>query len=130
MPRVHAAEIVALETRIALASWSKAQQRDLPKMYNPYTPADLQGFAPGFDWASYLKGAGLAGKQRVVVGEQSAVPKLAEIFAKTPLDTLQAWAAYTAADSAAPYLSNEFAEARFRFRDQVLLGIKQRPARW
>ncbi len=130
VPRVHAAEIVALEARIALASWTKAQQRDLPKMYNRYTPAELQGFAPGFDWASYLRGAGLAGKQRVVVGEQSAFPKLAEIFAKTPLDTLQAWAAYQAADSAAPYLSNDFAEARFRFHDQVLLGIKERPARW
>ena len=128
--RVHAAEIVALETRIAQVSWTKAQQRDLPKMYNPYTPSELQAFAPGFDWASFLKGASLAGKRRVIVAEQSAFPKLAQIFAKTPVDTLRAWAAYTAADSAAPYLSNDFAEARFRFRDQVLLGIKERPARW
>ena len=130
VPKVHAAEIVALETRIAEASWTKAQQRDLPKLYNPYSPSDLHSFAPGFDWTAFLKGTGLAGKNRVIVGEQSAFPKLAQIFAATPVDTLQAWAAYMAADSAAPYLNNDFAEARFRFRDQVLLGIKERSARW
>ena len=130
VPKVHAAEIVALETRIAEASWTKAQQRELPKLYNPYSISDLQSFAPGFDWAAFLKGAGLAGKHRVIVGEQSAFPKLAKIFAATPVDTLQAWAAYMAADSAAPYLSNDFAEARFRFHDQALLGIKERSARW
>ncbi|MBS0387056.1 MAG: M13 family metallopeptidase [Proteobacteria bacterium] len=128
--QVQANAIEALESRIAEASWTKAQQRNLPAMYNPYTPAALQAFAPGFAWADFLAGAGLRGKQRVIVNEQSAFPKLAQIFADTDLNTLRAWVAYTLLDSAAPYLSAPFADARFHFRDQVLLGIKERPVRW
>ncbi|MGH8252964.1 MAG: M13 family metallopeptidase [Steroidobacteraceae bacterium] len=128
--QVQANAIEALESRIAEASWTKAQQRNLPAMYNAYTPAALQAFAPGFAWSDFLAGAGLGDKRRVIVSEQSAFPKLAQVFADTNLDTLRAWVAYTLLDSAAPFLTAPFADARFHFRDQVLLGIKERPVRW
>ncbi|MDE2250972.1 MAG: M13 family metallopeptidase [Gammaproteobacteria bacterium] len=129
-PQANANAILALESRIAAASWTKAQQRDLPRVYNPYTPAALQAFAPGFAWAEFLRGAGLERKLRVIVAEQSAFPQLAQIYADTSLDTLRAWLAYRTLDSAAPYLDRAFADARFAFRDQLLLGIKARPERW
>ncbi len=129
-PHTHAAAIVALETRIAQVSWTKAQRRDLPRIYNPFTPAQLQAFAPGFSWAAFLQAAGLAAKGHVIVGEKSAFPKIAGIFAETPLDVLQAWLAFSVADKAAPYLTRAFGDAHFAFHGQVLLRIKERPARW
>jgi putative endopeptidase len=131
-PAAHAdaAAIVALETRIAQASWTKAQQRDLPRTYNPFTPAQLQAFAPGFSWAAFLQGAGLAAKGRVIVGEKSAFPTIAGIFADTSIDTLKAWLAFSVADRAAPYLTHAFADAYFGFHRRLLLGVKERPARW
>jgi putative endopeptidase len=131
-PAAHqrAAAIVALETRIAQASWTKAEQRDLRKLYNPYTPGQLQAFAPGFPWPAFLKGTGLGARSRVVVGERSAFPKITRVFADTPLDTLKAWLAFTVADTASPYLTHSFGDARFEFRDHVLLGISERQARW
>ncbi|MFI4868104.1 MAG: M13 family metallopeptidase [Steroidobacterales bacterium] len=131
-PAAHerAAAIVALETRIAQASWTKAERRDLAKTYNPFTPAQLQAFAPGFSWTAFLQGAGLAAKTRVIVGERSAFPKIARIFADSSLDTLKAWLAFTVADSASPYLTRAFGEAHFALHQQVLLGIQQRSPRW
>jgi putative endopeptidase len=128
--KARAAAIVALETRIAAASWTKAEQRDLPKLYNPATIQELEALAPGMAWRALLKGAGLGTKSRVVVGEKTAFPKIAKIYADTPLETLQAWLAFTVTDAAAPYLADAFADARFRFRGQVLLGLKDPPARW
>ncbi|MBV8784700.1 MAG: M13 family metallopeptidase [Gammaproteobacteria bacterium] len=130
MAEQRSGEIVALETRIAQASWSKAEQRDLLKTYNPYTPAELQAFAPDFPWAQFIQGAGLTGAKRLVVAEQTAFPKIAAVFRDTPLATLKAWAAFTAADAAAPYLSDPFAAAHFAFHDHALLGVKQRPPLW
>ena len=124
------AEIVALESRIAEVSWSKAEQRDLLKVYNPYTIPELEAAAPGFDWRSFLGGAGLGHLTRVVVNEKTAFPKIAAIFHDTPVPTLRAWAAFTSADQAAPYLSQPFVAAHFAFHDHVLLGVKQRPALW
>jgi putative endopeptidase len=125
-----AASIVALETRIAQASWTHVEQRDRPALYNPISSAELAAYAPGFPWAAFLGGAGLASKTRVIVGEKTAFPRIARIFADTPLETLKAWLAFTVMDTAAPYLSSSFASAHFHFHDHVLLGIQEQPVRW
>ncbi|HUO79734.1 MAG TPA: M13 family metallopeptidase [Steroidobacteraceae bacterium] len=128
--RAEAERIVALETRIAEASWTKVEQRDTTRIYNPATPAQLAALAPGFPWAAYLRGAGLGAKARVIVAEQSAFPKIAQVFATTPLPTLRAWLAFTVLDAAAPYLAHDFVAARFALRDEALQGIRQPPPRW
>jgi putative endopeptidase len=128
--KAHAAAILALETRIAEASWPLSQQRDFAALYNPTATKDLATLAPGFPWADFLAGAGLAGKTRVIVGEKSAFPKIAAIFATTRFDTLQAWLAFTTADRAAAYLSTPFQQASFEFRDKTLSGQRQIRARW
>ena len=121
-------EIVALETRIADASWSRAESRDIDKTYNPLTPAELDARAPGFSWSTYLAAAQVGEAPRIVVRQLTAFPKLATIFAETPLDTLQAWQAFRVVDQAAPYLSKRFADARFEFRNKELGGqLQDRP---
>ncbi|HMD58251.1 MAG TPA: M13 family metallopeptidase, partial [Steroidobacteraceae bacterium] len=128
--KASATAIVALETRIARASWSKVEQRDPPALYNPMSPAELAAYAPGFPWRAFLRGAGLASKTRVIVAQKTAFPRIAKIFADTPLETLKAWLAFTVLDTGAPYLSSSFASAHFHFHDHVLLGIQEQPARW
>ncbi|MGI4730167.1 MAG: M13 family metallopeptidase [Janthinobacterium lividum] len=125
-----AADVVAFETRVAEASWTKAQQRDIRATYNPQTVASLQALAPGFDWKAFLKGAGLGSQDRIIIAEQTAFPKLAAMYAGTPLETLKAWQAFTVIDNAAFYLSSAFADARFAFRDGTLQGQPEEPVRW
>ncbi|MGH6972109.1 MAG: peptidase M13, partial [Caulobacteraceae bacterium] len=67
--------IVDLETKIAKASWTVAEDRDPIKTYNPMTPAALAAAAPGFDWAAFLKSGGVASAKQVVVAETTALPK-------------------------------------------------------
>ena len=125
-----AEQIVALETRIAEVSWTKVQERDLQNLYNPFTVAELQAYAPGISWRDFLKGARLPEQGRVVVTDKTAFPKIAQIFKDTPLATLRAWAVFTTVDGAAPYLSAAFAQAHFEFHQHALLGVTARPARW
>ena len=122
--------VVDFETRVAEASWTKAERRDRDKTYNPMTLAQLAQAAPGFDFARLLAGAGLGGVQRVVVAENTAIPKLAAVYAQTPLDTLKAWEAFGVVDAAAPYLPDPFVQARFDFRDHTLKGQPEEEARW
>jgi putative endopeptidase len=129
-PTAAAKAVVAFETRIAEASWSKAEQRDIDKVYNPETPAELAALTPGFAWDRYLAGAGLGDVKRVIVAENTAFPKIAAVYQATPLDTLKAWQAFTVADNAAFYLSKSFADARFEFRDKVLSGQPEEKVRW
>jgi putative endopeptidase len=122
--------VADFETHIAEGSWTRAEQRDLDKVYNPYPTAALNGLTPGFAWDAFLKGAGIATVGRVIVAEQSAFPKIAAIYQATPLKTLKAWQAFTVADNAAFYMSEPFSAARFEFRNRILSGQPTEPVRW
>ncbi len=126
----NAAAIVDLETAIAKASWSRAEERDPVKTYNPMSPAELASLAPGFDWKVYLDAGELPGVTRVVVGANTAFPKIAAIYAATPVATLQAWEAFQVADNAAPFLSKRFADAHFDFHNKTLSGQLEQKPRW
>jgi putative endopeptidase len=124
-PDGEARAVVAFETAIAEASWTHAQQRDLDAAYAPQGLAALQAAAPGFDWARFLDGAGLAGTKTIVVTTGSSLPRIAALYAATPIATLRAWQAFRTADAAAPYLSAPFAQASFDFHGRVLGGQAQ-----
>jgi putative endopeptidase len=126
----NAKAIVELETAIAKASWTRAQQRDDNAMYNAAATADLAKLAPGFDWGPFMEGAGFGKVAKVVVQEKTAFPKIAAIYAGTPIQTLKAWQAFNLADQAAPYLSKAFDQEHYAFRNAVLNGSKAQAPRW
>ena len=50
----------------------------------------------------------------LVVAENTAFPKIARLFADTPLETLKAWEAFHVVAGASPYLSKRFVDSRLR----------------
>jgi putative endopeptidase len=129
-PQANAEAVMALETRLAEASWTRVQRRDRDKTYNAMTPAELAAYAPGFDWNAYFAELDVPGLERVVVSDNPAFPTNVKIFAETPLETLKAWEAFHTIDSAAPYLGKSYVDARFAFRNKVLAGQPEQQARW
>ena len=122
--------VVAFETKIAEASWTRAEQRDPDKVYNPTAAADLEHMAPGFAWNRYFAASDLGDVKTVIATTNTSLPKIAAIYAATPLDTLKAWEAFHIASSAAPYLSSPFVQARFDFYSKTLGGQPEMPVRW
>jgi putative endopeptidase len=125
-----AGRIVALETRIAQAHWTRAESRNRDKTYNPMTPAQLDTQAPGFPWSAYFAAANIGVADRFIVGQISAFPKLADIFASTELGTLKDWEAFHTADEIAPLLSKRFVDAHFDFHGKFLNGQPEQRPRW
>src|SRR5690606_30678620 len=52
----------------------------------------------------------------------TAMPKIAAIFAETPVEVLQAWQAFHTTDDAAGFLSQRFSDAQWEFRSRDLQG--------
>ena len=125
-----AAAVYEFERRIAEAHWPLADSRDAEKTYNPWTLAELEARAPGFDWRAFLDAAGLAERPTYIVGETSAIAAMARLFAGTPLAVLQDWLAVRLAKDRATVLPRAFAEAEFGFSGGVLGGASEAPARW
>jgi putative endopeptidase len=128
--QARAEDIVELETAIAQASWSRVERRDEVKTYNPFTVDDLAQAAPGFPWKTFLAAADLGRVKRVIVGENTAFPKIAALYAAAPVEVLRAWAAFTLTDHASPYLDETFDRAHFAFHSTALAGVPEQPARW
>lgn len=121
--------VMAFETAIAKVSWPAADRRDLDKINNPMSVADLQAYAPGIDWDAYLTASGIRWRDRIIVNEKTAVRDIAGLYGSTSLDTLKAWQAFHVADQAAPYLSKRFVDSRFAFT-KTISGVSELRPRW
>ena len=128
-PQESAKAILDFETAIAEASWTMAESRDSDKTYNPMSEAELARAAP-FPWRKLLQSAGLPELDHMVVAEVTAVPKIAALYAQTPIETLKAWLAFHLADASASYLSKRFVNASFGFHSKTLGGVAELPERW
>ena len=128
--QAQAPQVLAFETKIAQASWTRAEQRDPDKVYNPTATANLDHMAPGFAWSRYLRASDLGDVKTVVATTNTSLPKIAAIYAATPLDTLKAWEAFNITSAAARYLSSPFVQARFDFYSKTLSGQPENKVRW
>ena len=121
--------IMAFETQIAAKSWKIEDRRQIEKVNNPMSTAQLMAYAPGMDWAQYFAGAVVPAQNRMIVGENTAVKDIAQVYAKTPLATLKLWQAFHIADQAAPYLTKAMVDSRFDFT-KTLSGVSENRPRW
>src|SRR5690348_5671234 len=122
--------IIALETALSKAQWPAADRRDIDKIYNPMTRAQLVKLAPQFNWNSALAEAGLGSAKQVIVTEPSAVAGAGKIFASTPLSTWKEWLAFRFVSDHATVLPKAFDDARFAFYSKELSGVQEQRERW
>jgi putative endopeptidase len=128
-PEKLAADVVAMETRLAESVWTRVERRDPNKTYNPMSLAELKKLTPEFDWDAYLRGVNGPVIDRVIVGQNTAFPKVSKVIAETPIETLKAWQAFRITHQASPYLSKRFVDNQFEF-SKVLSGQQQQLPRW
>ena len=121
-------QVLAFETEIAKISWPQADLRDIDKLNNPMTLAQLQAYAPQFDWKSYLTEAEVM-SPHMLVGDNTAIKAIAALYDKTPLETLKTWQKFKVADQASNYLSKRFVDSKFEFT-RTLTGATQLRPRW
>ena len=127
----NAKAIVAFETKIAQLHWTKVDLRDPVKAYNKVPVAKLGELMPHYDWNTYLRGLGIAGKvDYVIVSQPSYLKALDKLLAETPLDTLKHYFAWNVIRANAPFMSKDFVETNFEFYGKQLGGATEMRPRW
>src|SRR5262249_2633123 len=122
-----AEKVYALEHDIAVAHWPAADRRDEDKTYNPMTVSELAKFAPEYSWTAYFTAAGISlkspeGERRVIVGEKSAFPAIAKVFAATPVPVWRDYLTIRYLNSFAMFLPKKVDDADFAFFGTVVQG--------
>jgi len=123
-----AAQVVALETKMAEARLDRVARRDRRNTYNPMPVTDLQKLTPSVNWADYLATAGLKNVDQVVVSMPKYMETLESIFKTASIDEIKAYMRWTLINKSTGVLTTEIDEANFDFYSKTLTGaVAQRP---
>lgn len=121
--------LLAIETRIAKASYDKVKLRDVNANYHKMSYAQLISDYPGIDWGNIFLAQGFPPFAEVDLGQPEPIKEVEKILEETSLDDLKTYAEAKVISSATNSLSDEFRAASFKF-SQTLSGVKQDRPRW
>lgn len=124
-----AKNVVKIETELADSVWTKEQSRNIPAMYNPRTIEQIESMYPNLPIRGMIEDLGIAVPETAIVTELNTV-KQADNMMKTLTDREKKdYYIWKVVSGAAPYLSDDFANASFEF-NKVMSGVQQQRPRW
>ena len=121
--------VMAIETRLAKASYSQVQLRDIDANYHKMSYNQLVTDFPGIDWGNVFLLSGFPAFDMVDVGQPEPIHEVEKILADTPLDDLKTYAEIKVIAGASSQLSDEFRAEAFKL-SSVMNGIQQDRPRW
>jgi putative endopeptidase len=124
-----AKNILALETKLALASRKLADLRDPDKNYNKMAIADLPKMSSNIDWANFLSITGISKIDSVIVGQPEYFKALNDIIKSTPIETWKSELRFNLISDFSNSLPDKFGIAAFNF-NKLFTGATERRPRW
>jgi predicted metalloendopeptidase len=122
--------VYAIEEKLAEASNTSIEDRDVEAIYNPFTFQELAEQFAGFDWASYRDDSNIAHMKGLVVNQPKFITGAIKLIDSEPVE---AWRDYLIAHSVIPnlrLLSKEYENLHFGFFGTVLTGAQEQEARY
>jgi putative endopeptidase len=120
--------VMNLETALAKVSKSPVQLRDPIANYHKMTVRQLAKDNPAISWQGLFKSM-LINEDTILVGQPAFYKGLASVFNSVPLNDLKDYVRFHFISHFAPYLSNDFVQARFDFA-KLLTGQEEMEPRW
>ena len=124
-----AARILAFETRLAEASYTAEQLRDVQLTMNRHDVATLDELMPAFGLSGYVTDLGVT-SATVSVDNPGFFKALDVTLADTPLETLRDYVRWHVIRAFASALAPAFADEAFDFYGRTLGGQKEMQPRW
>ncbi len=121
---------VSVEDVLAENSWTREQERDMVKLYNPMSTEQICAAYSGFDFATYFEARGIPAQEKVIVCEPSFFKAMSDLVASTDLAVLKDYLLTRVVSDACGSLSDEFYAAYFDFYSRQMAGIQEHKPRW
>ena len=121
--------VLAIETRIAKASYDNVKLRDIDANYHKMSYLQLVADYPGIDWGNVLLASGFPAIDSVDVSQPEPIHEVEKILNDTPLEDLKTYAESRIISGASGCLSDDFRKASFEL-SSVMSGVKQDRPRW
>jgi putative endopeptidase len=126
----NAAAVMALETRLASASFTRVERRDPDKNYHRMSAAELAALTPDIAWRKYFEWTNASNVSIVNVGQPSYLKEVNSMMSAVSLSDWKQYLRWKVISAAAPALNTLFVQEHFRFTGTVLTGAKEMQPRW
>lgn len=128
---VTAAEaVLVFETKLALVSNTRLENRDPLKTYNKMSLEQLKALSPSFNWTTFFEAQPITTPSEFDVNQPKFVGEMAKIVDATSLDILKTYLKATVIRESAGALTKAFVDANFELFGKTLSGKKAQEPRW
>lgn len=122
--------VMKIEKAIAEISYGREDLRDSQKNYNKLAYEDFKQIESPLDWDVYFESMGLAGLKELDAKQINFYKDMSEALRNTTVDEQKYYLAFNLLSAAAPYLSDDFVDADFKFYGKVMSGKQEQQPRW
>ena len=125
-----AKNVLKIETLLADSVWTREQSRNLNAMNNVRDLAFLKTEYPHIPWDRlFIEAMGIPTPEQFIVTEMNTVKQADKLIATLPSREIKDYYLWQIVSGAAPYLSDDFADAGFEV-SKVMSGVQQQQPRW
>lgn len=125
-----AKSVIDIETALAKGSLPRVELRNPDNVYHMMKVTELNTLAPDFDWTTYIGQLRAPQFDSLNVATPEYFKTLNQVIESQSLDSLKSYLRFHAANTFAPWLSSNFADANFNFFQKTLQGQVEQTARW
>ena len=125
-----AVHVLEIETALARVAMTREETRDYSKLYNVISVAKLKNDYPNFNWEQYFDGINVKNVDKVCVFQPKSLAAVNGMMVSLNEDEMKEYLIYKYMDAAAPYLSDEFADANFDMYSRAMSGKQVKMPRW
>jgi putative endopeptidase len=122
--------VMDIETRLANASMTPVELRDIEKQYNKMSPVELAAISPNIDWEKYFEGLVSPIPEYIIVMQPEFIKEVSAIFGEIPLEDLKTYMHWHILSGAASFLNDAFNQKTFDFYGRTFQGATEMKPRW
>ncbi|KZN68457.1 M13 family metallopeptidase [Pseudoalteromonas luteoviolacea] len=121
--------IIALETQIAQAQWSRVDSRDASKTYNKLNVKEFNKQLADFDIEAYLNALG-TDLEEIIVSQPTYFTALSEVIKQSNVDVWRDYLTFHFASNYAELLERKLVDLHFGFYGKTLRGVEEQAPTW
>ncbi len=122
--------VLAIETKLAEAQWTRTELRDADKRYNKYQVSQLEELTPGFPWQSFFAAVRMPELAELNVTTPSFFQAVSKLVDEIPAEQWQHYLRFQLIDNIASALPTQFVDASFALYGKELSGKEEQKPRW
>lgn len=124
------ANVMKIETALADSAFTREESRDIPRMYNPRSFAQLKELYPNINWDRFfIETMGIPSPESVIVTELKSVDQANKLLGSLTDREIKDYYLWKYVSQAAGRLSDDFTNASFEF-SKVMSGVQEMRPLW